>query len=42
MVSNITRTGYGYTGPSMPSGQQNPFMVDNGHGQFEDITWVLG
>jgi hypothetical protein len=42
MVSNITRTGYGYTGPSMPGGQQNPFMVDNGHGQFEDITWVLG
>ena len=42
MVSNITRTGYGHTGPSMPGGTQNPFMVDNGHGQFEDITWVLG
>jgi hypothetical protein len=42
MVSNITRTTYGYTGPVLPSGTQNPYMVDNGHGQFEDITWVLG
>jgi hypothetical protein len=41
MVSNITRTSYGYAGPSMPGGQQNPYMIDNGHGHFEDMTWVL-
>ena len=41
MVSNITRTTYGYTGPVLPDGVQNPYMMDNGHGEFEDMTWVL-
>jgi hypothetical protein len=42
MVSNITRTGHDYAGPMLPGGTQNPYMVDNGHGQLEDMTWVLG
>ena len=43
MISNITRTGYeGGFMPQLPNGQQNPYMVNNGHGQFEDMTWVLG
>jgi len=41
MMSNITKTGY-IAGPTIPNGQQNPFMVNNGRGGFEDITWVLG
>jgi hypothetical protein len=41
-VDNITRTTYGYNGPVLPNGTQNPYMVDNGHGHFEDMTWVLG
>jgi hypothetical protein len=41
MISSITKTTYGYTGPELPGGTQNPFMIDNGHGDFEDMTWVL-
>ena len=41
MISSITKTGQDYVGPSMPGGQQNPYMIDNGHGDFEDMTWVL-
>jgi hypothetical protein len=42
MISNITRTGYeGGFMPQLPNGQQNPYMVNNGHGQFEDMMWVL-
>jgi hypothetical protein len=41
-VDNITRTTYGYNEPVLPNGTQNPYMVDNGHGHFEDMTWVLG
>jgi hypothetical protein len=42
MVSSISRTTSGYTGPLLPAGQQNPYMVDNGRGEFEDMSWVLG
>jgi hypothetical protein len=41
MVSNITKTGY-IGGPMMPGNQQNPFMINNGNGGFEDISWILG
>jgi hypothetical protein len=41
MISSMTKTTYGYTGPELPGGTPNPFMVDNGHGDFEDMTWVL-
>jgi hypothetical protein len=42
-VDGIVKTGgeSGYYGPALPSGQQNPYAINNGHGQFEDITWVL-
>jgi hypothetical protein len=40
MVSNITRVGY--DGPSTPMGFQNPYSINDGHGGFEDISWVLG
>jgi hypothetical protein len=42
MISSITKTGYDSDVPMLPSGQANPYAVDNGHGQFEDMTWVLG
>jgi len=41
MVSSITKTGY-IGGPTVPSGYQNPFMINDGRGGFEDISWVLG
>jgi len=41
MISSITRTGQDYAGPLIPGGQQNPYLIDNGHGHFEDMTWVL-
>jgi hypothetical protein len=41
MVSNITRTSY-EMGPLLPSGQSNPFMMNDGHGGFEDASWILG
>jgi hypothetical protein len=41
MISSMTKTTYGYTGPVLPGGTQNPYMVDNGHGDFEDMTWVM-
>lgn len=42
MISNINRTTNGYIGPSLPNGTQNPYMVNDGRGGFEDISWVLG
>jgi len=42
MVSNITRTTSGYLGPALPNGQQNPYIVNDGRGGFEDMTWILG
>ena len=43
-VDGIVKTGgeSAYFGPSLPDGSQNPYLINNGHGQFEDITWVLG
>jgi hypothetical protein len=41
MISSMTKTTYDYDGPTLPGGTQNPFMIDNGHGDFEDMTWVL-
>jgi hypothetical protein len=42
-VDGISRTGGedAYYGPALPDGTQNPYMINNGHGQFEDMTWVL-
>ena len=42
MISNITRTGYNANIPMLPNGQQNPYLINNGRGQFEDMSWVLG
>jgi hypothetical protein len=42
MISNISRTGFDTSVPMLPSGQQNPYMVNNGRGQFEDMSWILG
>jgi hypothetical protein len=43
-VDGIIKTGGedSYQGPMLPSGQSNPYMISDGHGQFEDIAWVLG
>jgi hypothetical protein len=41
MVSNITRTSY-EMGPMLPSGQLNPFAMNDGRGGFEDASWILG
>jgi hypothetical protein len=41
MVSSITKTGHN-NAPMLPGGTQNPYMMDNGRGGFEDITWILG
>ena len=41
MMSSITRTGY-ESAPMLPSGQQNPFMMNDGRGGFEDASWILG
>jgi hypothetical protein len=42
-VDGIVKTGGEgeYSGPSLPDGTQNPYLINNSHGQFEDITWVL-
>jgi len=42
-VDGIVKTGgeSEYSGPSLPDGTQNPYLINNSHGQFEDITWVL-
>ena len=40
MVSNITRTSY-EMGPMLPSGQLNPFAMNDGRGGFEDASWIL-
>ena len=41
MMSSITRTGY-EAGPMLPSGQSNPFAMNDGRGGFEDASWILG
>ena len=41
MISNITRTSY-EMGPLLPSGQPNPFAMNDGRGGFEDVSWILG
>ena len=41
MMSSITRTGYDL-GPSLPNGEQNPYMMNDGRGGFEDASWILG
>jgi len=41
MVSNITRTSY-EMGPLLPSGQSNPYTMNDGRGGFEDASWILG
>jgi hypothetical protein len=41
MISNITKTGYNTNISTLPNGQQNPYLVNNGRGQFEDITWLF-
>jgi len=43
-VDGIVKTGGEgeYHGPLLPDGQLNPYLINNGHGQFEDMTWVLG
>jgi hypothetical protein len=41
MISNITRTSY-EMGPLLPSGQQNPYAMNDGRGGFEDASWILG
>jgi hypothetical protein len=43
-VDGIVKTGgeSAYFGPALPDGSQNPYLINNGHGQFEDITWILG
>jgi hypothetical protein len=43
-VDGIVRTGGEgeYFGPALPNGAQNPYLLNNGQGQFEDITWLLG
>jgi hypothetical protein len=41
MVSNITKTSY-EMGPMLPSGQLNPFAMNDGRGGFEDASWILG
>jgi len=42
MLSGITKTGgVDSMMPTLPNGFQNPYMINNGHGQFEDMTWVL-
>jgi hypothetical protein len=42
IVSNITRVGYQEMGPMLPSGIPNPYTVPDGHGGFQDMSWVLG
>jgi len=41
MMSSITRTEYG-SAPMLPSGQQNPYAMNDGRGGFEDASWILG
>jgi hypothetical protein len=43
-VDGIVKTGglSEYEGPVLPSGTLNPYMLNDGQGHFEDITWVLG
>jgi hypothetical protein len=43
-VDGIVKTGGldTFDGPMLPSGTLNPFMLNDGQGHFEDITWVLG
>jgi hypothetical protein len=43
-VDGIVKTGgeSAYFGPALPDGSQNPYLINNSHGQFEDMTWVLG
>jgi hypothetical protein len=40
MLASVTKTGY-VAGPTAPSGILNPYMINDGHGGFEDISWVL-
>ena len=41
MISNITKTGHSTT-PTLPSGVRNPYMINDGRGGFEDVSWILG
>jgi hypothetical protein len=41
MVSSITKTGPS-NAPMLPNNVQNPYMINDGRGGFEDMTWVLG
>jgi hypothetical protein len=41
MISNITKTGHS-NAPTLPSGVRNPYMMNDGRGGFEDVSWILG
>jgi hypothetical protein len=47
-VDGITRVGVGggwsgnFGTVYLPNGQQNPYMVGNGNGGYEDMTWMMG
>jgi len=41
MISSMTKTGPS-NAPMLPNNVQNPYMVNDGRGGFEDMTWVLG
>ena len=47
-VDGITRVGVGggwsgnFGTVYLPNGQQNPYMVGNGNGVYEDMTWMMG
>lgn len=40
-LTGMSRTGYDSIYPTFPSGQRNPYQIDNGMGGTEDISWVL-
>ena len=44
MMSSITKTGnQNYIGPStFGNNPQNQYIIDDGRGGFEDVSWVLG
>jgi hypothetical protein len=41
MLSNVSKTSHESL-PLLPSGQANPYMMNDGRGGFEDVSWVLG
>jgi hypothetical protein len=41
-INGITKTGYEGIYPSLPGGFQNPYQINTGNGNIEDISWILG